>query len=145
MTTPLQQAAQAILDYWDAPASLAQLLNSEHIYEKLRKVLDAELAQSVEPAAWAVYSGVLDMRKHSVWNKRGDAEEAASTIKSYTETRPLYLHPPQPQATTPSIRQHCRECANWAKAVADTKEWADGVKIGREIIKKLAAAQGEKP
>ena len=56
---------------------------------------------------------------------------------------PLYLHPPQPQATTPSIRQHCSECANWAKAVADTKEWADGVKIGREIIKKLASTQGE--
>ena len=130
MNTPLQQAAQAVITRWNSQAWKDQP-HTAHYIEELRKALDAELAQSVEPAA---HRSKLESGSYTY----------CLTDQFFDNAEPVYLHPPQPQATPPSIRQHCRECANWAKAVADTKEWADGVKIGREIIKKLAAAKGEK-
>ena len=44
-------------------------------------------------------------------------------------------------AAVPLTRPHCRECAKWAKAQADNKEWMDGVVRGREIVARLAAAE----
>ena len=130
--TNLQQAAQALINRWNSQAWKDQPHTAEFV-EQLRKALNDELAQSVEP--YAVFQGLVDSGEHGAFN--------LDLLKMIPRGAYLYLHPPQPQATTPSIRQHCRECANWAKAVADTKEWADGVKIGREIIKKLASTQGE--
>ena len=108
MTTPLQQAAQAILARWDAPASTQQILTGEHIYEQLRKALDAELAQtetgtrnlrvpeiaqSVEPCA--VFQGRVDSGEHGAFN--------LDLLKMIPRGAYLYLRPPQPQATTPVV------------------------------------------
>ena len=93
MNTPLQQAAQAILARWDAPASTQQILTGEHIYEQLRKALDAELAQSVEPCA--VFHGLVDSGEHGAFN--------LDLLKMIPRGAYLYLHPPQPQATTPAV------------------------------------------
>lgn len=47
-----------------------------------------------EPDAFAVYWGIGQMRKNSVHFERKTAEEVAAQIKSNTEIRPLYTHPP---------------------------------------------------
>lgn len=46
-----------------------------------------------EAVAWAVYSGIGEMRKHSVHSEKAAAVEVASSIKSNTEVRPLYAAP----------------------------------------------------
>ena len=169
--TPLQQAAQAMIDRWES-TDWKDTPHTAHYVAELRKALGAEIAQSVEPVSCGYDETTGNCTKNPCCNLSANQAEPVEPFAYFNigteyhvkgkiifhkgltpnlEDRwwgpdtPLYLHPPQPQATTPSIRQHCSECANWAKAVADTKEWADGVKIGREIIKKLAAAQGEKP
>ena len=85
--TPLQKAAQAILDYWDAPASLAQLLNSEHIYEKLRGALEDETAQETELVAWLRhdrFKAMTDDEKSS-WIESGNGDVVDEyTIPLYT-------------------------------------------------------------
>jgi hypothetical protein len=54
----------------------------------------------------------------------------------------VFAEPAQPApAAVPLTRPHCRECAKWAKAQADNKEWMDGVVRGREIVARLAAAE----
>ena len=96
MNTPLQKAAQAMIDRWES-TDWKDTPHTAHYIEELRKALDAELAQSVEPVAWV----------HQFAGK-------GTSVLSYTKTcagfpprddaiqiTPLYLHPPQPQATTP--------------------------------------------
>jgi len=47
--TPLQKAAQALLNSWDSPR-----LFTDSEFEELRKALDAEIAQSVEPEGYVL-------------------------------------------------------------------------------------------
>lgn len=49
MTTPLQKAAQAVIDRWESPSWKDQPHTAEYIAE-LRKALDAELQQQVASA-----------------------------------------------------------------------------------------------
>ena len=49
--TPLQQAAQDLITRWDSPAWKDQP-HTAHYVAELRKALDAELQQSVEPVAF---------------------------------------------------------------------------------------------
>lgn len=98
-TEKLTQCARAVLDAWgDAGWTPA--------FDAARRALRAEVeaaealaAVPVEPpAAWQVWWGLGYMRLNSVHIERKTAEEAAATIKSYTEIRPLYAHPaPQPK------------------------------------------------
>ena len=86
MTTPLQKAAQAVIDRWDAPACEKQPQTAEYIYEQLRKALDAEIAQAVEPVA--VFNGLVDSGEHGAFN--------LDMLKMIPRGAHLYLHPPQP-------------------------------------------------
>ena len=92
MTTPLQKAAQALIERWDSPAWKDQPHTAEYIAE-LRKALDAEIAQAVEPVAWGMRRPVTPLVLDIIC-----PEEHARHEGEYT--KPLYLHPPQPQATT---------------------------------------------
>ena len=144
--TPLQQAAQAVIDRWDAPASTQPILTGEHIYEKLRKALVDELAQSAEPFAW---ERLLRDGKYTppitVFTRPDDERNWV----------PLYLHPPQPQATTPRkpltddhvINAMCEDgceriqCFYFAGPVQKAAVWS----FARAIESALLKAQGEKP
>lgn len=94
MNTPLQKAAQAMIDRWDS-TDWKDTPHTAHYIAELRKTLDAELAQSVEPVAWAMRRAdglVLDV----ICPDEHESHEGEYTM-------PLYLHPPQPQATTPVV------------------------------------------
>ena len=92
MTTPLQKAAQAMIDRWDSTDWKDQPHTAHYIAE-LRKALDAELAQSVEP--YAVFHGLVDSGEHGAFN--------LDLLKMIPRGAYLYLRPPQPQATTPAV------------------------------------------
>lgn len=107
--TPLQKAAQAVIDRWNSPSWKDQPHTAEYI-EELRKALDAELQQAVEPVAWR-----WDILPDSPLMKRkgqksgvylenpkdiGIDVNGVKSLENYKWT-PLYLHPPQPQAKTP--------------------------------------------
>lgn len=70
MTTPLQKAAQAVIDRWDSPSWKDQPHTAEYIAE-LRKALDAEIAQSVEPYACVI-------------GAKGSAFDMPQTKRAYT-------------------------------------------------------------
>ena len=57
-----------------------------------REYLATELAQSVEP--YAVFHGLVDSGEHGAFN--------LDLLKMIPRGAYLYLHPPQPQATTPA-------------------------------------------
>lgn len=97
MTTPLQQAAQAMIARWDS-TDWKDTPHTAHYIAELRKALDAELAQSVNPNAWMRHDSFKAMTddEKAAWIESGNAE----VVEEYTI--PLYLHPPQPQATTPA-------------------------------------------
>ncbi|WP_174978044.1 hypothetical protein [Pandoraea bronchicola] len=72
--------------------------NRSVLYDAWKSMLAASptpAAQSAgqEAVAWAVYSGIGEMRKHSVHSEKATAVEVASSIKSNTEVRPLYAAP----------------------------------------------------
>ena len=92
MNTPLQQAAQELIDRWDSPMWRYQQATTDVIAE-LRKALDAEITQSVEP--YAVFQGLVDSGEHGAFN--------LDLLKMIPRGAYLYLHPPQPQATTPAV------------------------------------------
>ena len=101
MTTPLQQAAQALIEQ-HLPTYLDQ-----HVAE-LRKALDAEIAQSVEP--YAVFHGLVDSGEHGAFN--------LDLLKMIPRGAYLYLHPPQPQAVTTGwdnglSQDYCKELGQW--------------------------------
>jgi len=93
--TPLQKAAQSVIDRWDSPAWKDQPHTAEYIAE-LRKALDAEIAQSVEPVAWIE----RDMQCDDF-----DPDSVTCSNQEISadgwEWVPLYLHPPQTQAMPP--------------------------------------------
>jgi len=84
MTTPLQKAAKALVDQ-----HLPTYLNQN--VAELRKALDAEIAQAVEPVAY--------------WTPKGGqfclpAKDGKRPFAKVWE--PLYMHPPQPRVTAPA-------------------------------------------
>ena len=90
--TPLQQAAQDLITRWDSPAWKDQPHTAEYI-AKLRKALDAELQQSVEPAAFMTGDGRVSMAE-TVNTAMPKAAKDSFCI-------PLYLHPPQQAEQVP--------------------------------------------
>ena len=154
MTTPLQKAAQALINRWDAPSWKDQSHTAEYIAE-LRKALDAEIAQtetvdrnlrvteqSVEPFAWtgkgcgvmnsATKNRMIEDAKHG-----GEFASAARVAKSHDI--PLYLHPPQPQATTAVPAEVLEAIRRSGHALVKTQ-------FGYRLIDAgTVAAQGEKP
>ena len=121
MTTPLQKAAQALIDNWDYPTI------SEYIAE-LRKALDAEMAQAPPPAFWLNECGQLSAT-------RGWAERNSPGSK----LTPLYMHPPQPQATTAVPAEVLEAIRRSGHALVKTQ-------FGYRLIDAgTVAAQGEKP
>ena len=99
MNTPLQQAAQAMIDRWDS-TDWKDTPHTAHYVAELRKALDAEMAQSVEPVAWTTrrFDDIMSRERYAE-HKRLDTY----THRSGDFDTPLYLHPPQPQATTPAV------------------------------------------
>ena len=89
MTTPLQQAAQALIDRWDSP--YWKLAPTADYIAGLRKALDAELQQSVEPVAH--FNMAINETVGCIAYEYGK-----HNLKSGT---PLYLHPPQQVVATP--------------------------------------------
>ena len=145
MTTPLQQAAQELIDRWDSPMWRYQQATTDVIAE-LRKALDAELAQSVEPVAYGDFANGGNIR---IWTRLANCEN----IK---DLKPLYLHPPQPQATTPVPDGYVlvpKETLIGMKGRVNTlatlslkaERYSVGISIKQTIADILAAAQGEKP
>jgi len=138
--TPLQKAAQAVIDRWDSPAWKDQPHTAEYIAE-LRRALDAEIAQAVEPVATVQCI-------HGVTIGYLDVMQPVGT--------PLYLHPPQPQATTAVPDGYVlvpKETLIGMKDRVNTlatlslkaERYSVGISIKQTIADILAAAQGEKP
>ena len=168
MTTPLQKAAQAVIDRWDAPSWKDQPHTAEYI-EELRKALDAEIAESVEPDKFgkciddfgnslvsvgdhvesseaiffvgAISDGGLcsiDTKKPFYAKSSGPMSKCVTQGNYAAKATALsfvYLqHPPQPQATTPVLRE-CWYESNELKVCRKCGQLHD----------KAIAAQGEKP
>lgn len=132
MTTPLQKAALAVIDKWAHSHPLKECAVLE-----LRKALEAEIAQTVEPVA--VFNGLVDSGEHGAFN--------LDMLKMIPRGAPLYLHPPQ-QATTP-VPDLLKEFKNvmswidiWSPEFSYDPNWPDDRDKARSAI---AAAQGEKP
>jgi len=150
VTTALQKAAQAVIDRWDSPSWKDQQHTAEYIAE-LRKALDAEIAQAVEPDAWLRHDGFKAMTddEKASWIESGNSE----VVEEYT--KPLYLHPPQPQATTPVPEGYVLVPIEPTDAMCEAAWDGEGVDYVGEhkrihradlaYIRMLAAAQGEKP
>ena len=147
MNTPLQQAAQAMIDRWESP-DWKDTPHTAHYVAELRKALDAEIAQSVEPVAWAMRRAdglVLDV----ICPDEHESHEGEYKM-------PLYLHPPQPQATTPAAPEGyvlvSEETLLSIKGRVNTlatlslkaERYSVGIAI-KQTIADILAAQGEKP
>ena len=91
MNTPLQQAAQAVINQCEVEALWASYPWLGAKLAELRKALDAEITQSVEP--YAVFQGLVDSGEHGAFN--------LDLLKMIPRGAYLYLHQPKPQATTP--------------------------------------------
>jgi len=177
--TPLQKAAQALLNSWDSPR-----LFTDSEFEELRKALDAEIAQTetvdrnlrvtaqaVEPdfytacaeynGGWIPLPGYSNETEHGVKSRiLEDARKEGwkGTIEGRLfalgwQVMPVYLHPHQPQATTPVPKGYVL-----VPLEPTEEELSKGVRAMRLFVTKnslidfslgykamLAAAQGEKP
>ena len=133
--SPLQQTAQAVIDRWDAPSWKDQPHTAEYIAE-LRKALDAEIAQAVEPYGWMV-KGVANEMRGSL--DKEIQEQKAGHIGGDCHAYPVYLHPPQPQATTPVPAEVLEAIRRSGHALVKTQFGYRLNFIG------AATAQGEKP
>ena len=155
MTTALQKAAQAMIDRWESLQYASTL--TPQVFEpkilKLRKALDAELAQSVEP--WPTQAAIdvlrrfeetcLDNEGYDVPKNTMYVLQAIGLVyRTYRDTYVITdfgervlkgnsLHPPQPQATTPALRE-CWYESNELKVCRKCGQMHD----------KAIAAQGEK-
>ena len=136
MTTPLQQAAQSLIERWDGPIPMP----TGTLIAELRKALDAELAQSVEPVAWVKLND--DGRTGALFHQNEGWKDASELV-------PLYLHPPQPQATTAvvtgllkSFQKVMSWIDNWSPEFSNDPDWPIDRDAARAAI---AKAQGEKP
>ena len=78
-----------MINRWESP-DWKDTTHTAHYVAELRKALEAELAQSVEP--YAVFQGLVDSGEHGAFN--------LDLLKMIPRGAYLYLHPPQPQATT---------------------------------------------
>ena len=145
--TPLQKAAAALIEQ-HLPTYLDQNVAG------LRKALDAEIAQTVEPVADDIVAGALydflgyltSRRTRITMSDRDDAGAAADALVDWSKTRKInlaearvvdwndYTHPPQPQATTAVLRE-CWYESNELKVCRKCGQLHD----------KAIAAQGEKP
>jgi len=107
MTTHLQKAAQALIDRWDSPAWKDQPHTAEYILI-LRKALDDEIAQAVEPRWYACDTPGAEFDITFVTTREEAEENVEYALADDPDltfedvVTPLYLHPPQPQATTPA-------------------------------------------
>ena len=141
--TPLQKAAQAVIDRWISAGLKNTPHNAEYI-AKLGRALDAEIADAVEPVA--VFNGLVDSGEHGAFN--------LDMLKMIPRGAPLYLHPPQPQATTVAawkaeqiddyeIRVTSPEGESWRLRSADKNDIFNNF-IWR-WAKSMITTQGEKP
>ena len=117
MNTPLQQAAQAMIDRWDS-TSWKDTPHTAHYIAELRKELDAELAQSVEPAAWMT-------------------QEGESPV-------PLYLHPPQQAKQVPMTEKQIDKIHADTARLAQIRT-TFFIAFARAIEAHHGITQGEKP
>ena len=127
MTTPLQQAAQAMIDRWDS-TDWKDTPHTAHYVDELRKALDAELQQSVEPEVLMVDAAMVEMKNIVPPLRRSECLRLIRAAINAT------AHPPQPQATTPALRE-CWYESNELKVCRKCGQMHD----------KAIAAQGEKP
>ena len=81
-----------MIDRWES-TDWKDTPHTAHYVAELRKALDKELAQSVEP--YAVFHGLVDSGEHGAFN--------LDLLKMIPRGAYLYLRPPQPQATTPAV------------------------------------------
>ena len=121
--TPLQKAAQSLLEQ-HLPTYLDQNV------AKLRKALDAEIAQVVDPVDQQITQKAYELIDTLLRNVLHDDEYAC-----FSEAlEAVYLHPPQPQAMTAVLRE-CWYESNELKVCRKCGQLHD----------KAIAAQGEKP
>jgi len=117
--TPLQQAAKNIILRWDSPLWKDVAPTAEYVNE-LRKALDAELQQAVEPMFWVRMVGSDGGYEGPIHN--AGIERVRKLSGAWA---PLYLHPPQPQATTPvsdGLIEILREASLFIEAVEYVNE-----------------------
>jgi len=93
--TPLQKAARSLIGRWESPLWKDQPHTAEYI-EELRKALDAEIAQSVEPVAWVRFA-----RKKPTVTSLSFFSDLTPLQKAhgFVSTPLCHCHPPQPQTT----------------------------------------------
>jgi len=143
--TPLQKAAQAVIDRWNSPSWKDQPHTAEYINE-LRKALEAEIAQAVEPLAWIE----RDMQCDDFDPDSVTCLRPVIAADGW-EWAPLYLHPPQPQATTAvpcGLIEILYEASKFIEAVNQGLEPKTRYPMADELhgyAAMLKAAQGEKP
>ena len=91
--TSLQQAAQELLAKYATNSTSIPV----YMFGELRKALEAELSQSVEPVA--VFHGCVDSGEHGAFN--------LDMLKMIPRGADLYLHPPQPQTAPLVVPKGC--------------------------------------
>ena len=146
MNTPLQQAAKALINRWDS-TDWKDTPHTAHYIEELRKAVNVELAQSVEPEVLMVDAAMVEMKNIVPPLRRSECLRLIRAAINAT------AHPPQPQATTPVPEGYVLVPVD-----PTDEELAKGVRAMRLFVTKnslidfslgyramLAAAQGEKP
>ena len=126
MTTPLQQAIQQAIHILESADPLPCEIEAAN---DLQEALNAELQQPVEP--YAVFHGLVDSGEHGAFN--------LDLLKMIPRGAYLYLHPPQPQATTSLPAEVLEAIRRSGHALVKTKFGYRLNFIG------AATAQGEKP
>ena len=138
MNTHLQQAAQAVINQCEVEALWASYPWLGAKLAELRKALDAELAQSVEPVAYGDFANDGKIR---IWTR-------FATCENIKDLKPLYLHPPQPQATTPAVPDgYVLVPIEPTPLMLDALQHSlERIDSDRQIYQAMVkAAQGEKP
>lgn len=136
MTTPLQKAAQAMIDRWDSPAWKDQPHTAEYVNE-LRKALDAELQQAVGPVLW-----ITELDDPIICKTEF---ETATFCEDDQRPIPVYLHPPQQAAVTSGEREVLLHALSGHIGWANTVGYAELGKSLRKAADMLEADDAFRP
>ena len=124
MNTPLQQSAQAMIDRWDS-TDWKDTPHTAHYVDELRKALDAELQQSVEPEVLMVDAAMVEMKNIVPPLRRSECLRLIRAAINAT------ARPPQPHAEP-------EQSGERAELIADLRELIDLHAWAHVVVSKAA-------